>query len=61
MFNNGNNSFQNPSTMISLEALSAKQLLGECIDLATLLLRELVTHYVQSNNIRNPFDKVQLH
>jgi len=47
------------NTTFSIENLSPKQLLGECIDLATNLYKELVTHYIQNNkNAHNPFGGV---
>jgi hypothetical protein len=61
MFNSDIRSLQNANTMIRVETLSSKQILGECIDLATRLLKELVNHYLQSNNIKNPFDKVLIY
>jgi hypothetical protein len=57
-FNNGSSSFPSATILIGMENLSSKQLLGECIDLATRLLKELVIHYLQSNNMKDPFDKV---
>lgn len=59
MLNNGVHQLMNANTTIGIETLSPKQLLGECIDLATCLLKELVTHYLQQNNIKNPFGQVR--
>lgn len=59
MPNNGICPLINANTLIGIESLSPKQILGECIDLATSLLKELVNHYLQNNNINNPFGQVR--
>jgi hypothetical protein len=46
------------STSVTVDKLSHKQILGECISLATNLLKELIVHYFQQNNINKEFDKV---
>ena len=56
---NHHHALHNASTTINIESLSPKQLLGECIDLATSMLKELVAHYIQNNNLDYPFGQVQ--
>lgn len=46
------------NTSINIESLSPKQLLGECVDLSTQMFKELVYHYLEVNQIQNPFAQV---
>ena len=49
------NGLNNFNTSINLESLSPKQLLCECIDLATQVFKEVIDHYINVNNLENPF------
>jgi hypothetical protein len=49
------NGLNNFNTSINLETLSPKQLLCECIDLATQVFKEVVDHYINVNHLENPF------
>lgn len=44
------------NTAINIENLSPKQLLGECIDLATRMLKDLITHFTEMNQMYNTPD-----
>lgn len=57
--NNHVHNIINANTSISLDTLSPKQILGECIDLATVMLKELVSHFIQTNNLPNNFTDVK--
>ena len=43
---NMNMGLQQANTSVNIESLSPKQLLGECIDLATSMFKELITHFI---------------
>lgn len=43
------------ATSISIEMISPKQLIGECLDLAAVMLRELIEVYCNNNKIELPF------
>lgn len=55
---NNQNNLLNANTTITIQSLSPKQIVGECIDLATCLFKQLVQHYLQNNNLENPFGQV---
>lgn len=40
---------------IEIEMISPKQLIGECLDLAAAMLRDLMEVYYQMNTTENPF------
>lgn len=43
------------ATSISIEMISPKQLIGECLDLAAVMLREVIEVYCNNNKIELPF------
>jgi hypothetical protein len=53
--NNGHH-VENYSTSINIEKLSPKQLLCECIDLATSMLKEIVDTYTKNNDLKSPYE-----
>ena len=53
--NNGKQ-IENFDTSINIEKLSPKQLLCECIDLATAMLKEIVDTYTKNNDLKSPYE-----
>jgi len=53
--NNLKNGLNNFNTSVNLESLSPKQLLCECMDLATQVFKEVIDHYILINNMEKPF------
>lgn len=45
---------------IGLNMMSPKQLVGECLEMATVMMKELVDVFCSSNNIELPYKKEQV-
>ena len=45
---------------IGLNMMSPKQLVGECLEMATVMMKELVDVFCSSNNIELPYKKDQV-
>jgi hypothetical protein len=45
----------NGATSINIDMISPKQLIGECLDLAAVMLKEVIEAYCNSNHLEWPF------
>ena len=45
------------TTTINIEMISPKQLIGECLDLAAIMLKEVIEVYCNNNKIEMPFSQ----
>jgi hypothetical protein len=49
------------TTTINIEMISPKQLIGECLDIAAIMLREVIEVYCVNNKLEPPVNQVKQH